>query len=241
MKRPRIAIPEINQNIENYTRAAYAAGMDPVAISLQEEQVPVSLQQEYMDYSHFRVEEFDGLLLPGGGDVNPCRYGKENQGSIMIIDELDQLQLDVLDAFVKSKKPIFGICRGHQVINVYFGGTLIQHLPTSFRHSRELTEPDKVHRCIAEKGSWLEKIYGREFPHNSAHHQAVEHLGKGLIADSHCLEDGIVEAMHHESLPIYSVQWHPERMCTTLKREDTVDGILALQFFCRLCGGNLFL
>lgn len=238
MRRPRIAIPEINQNIENYTRAVYAAGMDPVAISLQEEQLPASFQQEYMDYSQFRVEAFDGLLLPGGGDINPGRYGQENQGSIMIIDALDKLQFAVLDAFVKSKKPVFGICRGHQIINVYFGGTLIQHLPDAVRHFRKLTEPDKVHRCIAEEGSWLEKIYGKEFPHNSAHHQAVDRCGEGLMIDSHCLEDGTVEAMHHQILPVYSVQWHPERMCTTLKRTDTVDGLLVLQFFCRLCGGD---
>ena len=58
------------------------------------------------------------------------------------------------------------------------------------------------------------------------------------MIDSHCLEDGTVEAMHHSSLPVYSVQWHPERMCTTLKRTDTVDGLLVLQFFCRICGGD---
>ncbi len=112
-----------------------------------------------MDYSVFRAKVYDGLLIPGGVDINPSRYGQENRGSVMMMDELDELQFDILDAFVKNGKPILGICRGHQLINAYFGGTLIQHLPTAFRHSRKLDEPDKVHRCIAEEESWLSTVY----------------------------------------------------------------------------------
>lgn len=238
MRRPRIAVPEIDQDVKNYTRAVFAAGMEPVVISVQTEQIQQKYQQEYLDYSEFCVKGYDGLLIPGGGDVNPARYGQENQGSIMIMDALDELQFAMLDDFVKSGKPVLGICRGHQVINVYFGGTLIQHLPTAFRHFRELDEPDKVHRCVAGEGSWLAELYGTEFAHNSAHHQAVDRPGKGLVIDSFCLEDGTVEALHHVTLPIYSVQWHPERMCLALEREDTVNGLPVLQFFCRLCGGD---
>lgn len=235
MRRPRIVIPEINQNIKNYVNAVRAAGMDPIAVSLQEEQLPQTYQQEYLDYAEFSVEAYDGLLIPGGGDINPARYGQANNGSTMIIDALDKLQFAILDDFVKSGKPVFGICRGHQVINVYFGGTMIQHLPTAFRHSRKLEEPDKVHRCRAEEGSWLAEIYGTEFSHNSAHHQAVDCCGENLVIDSHCLEDGTVEAMHHSALPIFSVQWHPERMCLAWERDDTVNGLPVLQFFCRVC------
>lgn len=239
MKKPRIAIPEIDQNVTNYTRAVLGAGMEPVVISVQSEQVRNPCQQEYLDYAQFRAEEYDGLLLPGGGDVNPSRYGRENQGSIMIMDELDTLQLTILDDFAKRGRPVLGICRGHQVLNVYFGGTLIQDLPTGFRHSRALDEPDKVHCCRAAGGSWLESLYGTSrFSHNSAHHQAVEHLGRGLVADGWSLEDGVIEAMHHTSLPIYGVQWHPERMCLELERDDTVNGLPVLQFLCRLCGGD---
>lgn len=238
MKRIRIAIPEIDQNVSNYTRAVSAAGMEPVVISVESKQVQQQFQQEYLDYSEFKVEAYDGLLIPGGGDINPIRYGQENQGSIMIMDELDKLQFSMLDDFVKSGKPVLGICRGHQVINVYFGGTLVQHLPTAFRHFRKLDEPDKVHRCMAREESWLAKLYGTEFPHNSAHHQAVATPGKGLIIDSYCLEDGTVESMHHGQLPVYSVQWHPERMCLELERSDTVNGLPIFQFFCKICGGE---
>lgn len=238
MRRPRIAIPEIDQNVKNYTSAVFAAGMEPIVISVQTEQVQQKYQQEYLDYSEFRVEAYDGLLIPGGGDINPARYGQKNHGSIMVMDALDELQFAMLDDFVKNGKPVLGICRGHQVINVYFGGTMTQHLATAFRHYREPDEPDKVHRCIAKEGSWLAELYGTEFPHNSAHHQAVGRLGENLVTDSHCLEDGIVEALHHSALPIYGVQWHPERMCLALERDDTVNGLPILQFFCRICGGD---
>lgn len=236
--KPRIVIPEINQDIRNYINAVQAAGMEPVAVSLQSEQIPQAFQQEYLDYAQFRTEACDGLLIPGGGDIAPARYGEENHGSSMIHEALDELQFSILDDFVKKGKPVFGICRGHQVINVYFHGTLIQDIPTAFRHARALEEPDKVHGCRAKKGSWLAQLYGREFSHNSAHHQAVGRLGEKLVIDSRCLEDGTVEAMHHVQLPIYSVQWHPERMCLEWEREDTVNGLLALQFFCRVCGGK---
>jgi putative glutamine amidotransferase len=237
MRKPRIAIPEIDQNVRNYTRAVAAAGMEPVVISVQSEQIQQTIQQEYMDYSEFRADAYDGLLIPGGGDINPARYGQENHGSDMIVDALDELQFSMLDDFVKRGKPVLGICRGYQVINVYFGGTMIQHLSTAFRHARALDESDKVHRCIAQENSWLAQLYGATFFHNSAHHQAMDRCGQGLIIDSRCLEDGTVEAVHHQSLPVYGVQWHPERMCLEHERPDTVNGLPVFQFFSRICGG----
>ncbi len=235
MGSPRIAIPEINQDVRNYTGAVAAAGMEPVVISVQSEQMKKNYQQEYLDYSEFRVKAYDGLLIPGGWDINPCRYGEENRGSIMIMDALDELQFSMLDDFVTVGKPVLGICRGFQIINVYFGGTMIQHLSTAFRHFRKLDEPDKAHGCIAAEGSWLAKLYGTKFTHNSAHHQAVDRLGEGLVIDSRCDKDGTVEALHHTSLPIYAVQWHPERMCLELTRDDTVNGLPVFQFFNRVC------
>ncbi len=235
MRKPWIALPEIDQNVANYVNAVSAAGMEPIVISRQSIQIHEAAQQEYLDYSEFNVENYDGLLLPGGGDIDPARYGQENHGSIMVMDALDELQFSILDDFVRSGKPVLGICRGHQMINVYFGGTLIQHLPAAFRHMRDQDGPDKVHQCISVEGSWLSALYGSGFAHNSAHHQAVGLCGAGLVADSYCPEDGTVEAMHHNALPVYSVQWHPERMCLALAREDTVDGLAVLQFFCKLC------
>ena len=240
MFRPRIALPEIDQDVRNYTRAIYAAGMEPVVISVESDQLQNGWQQEYLDHAQYQIDRYDGLILPGGCDINPKRYGQKDEGQCLsVMDAMDELQLCILDDFVRGGKPVLGICRGHQLINVYFGGTLIQHLPTSFRHFRELDSPtDKQHLGENREGSWLERIYGRTFSHNSSHHQAVDQMGKGLAADSWCPEDGVVEAMHHESLPIYSVQWHPERMCLNHTRDDTVNGLPLLQFFCRQCGGD---
>ena len=209
MKKSRIALPEIGQNVENYTQALKAADLEPVVISVQACQTEKGLQQEYLDYSQFQAENYDGLLLPGGVDIHPGRYGQENHGSVGIVEALDALQLDVLAAFVKERKPVLGICRGLQLINVFFGGTLIQDLPCSVIHSKKPGEKDKAHPCIAHDGSWIAGLYGQEFCHNSAHHQAVDRLGEGLIADSNCPLDGTIEALHHEKLPVYAVQWHP--------------------------------
>ena len=86
----------------------------------------------------------DGLLLPGGGDIDPKYYGEEMNGSEEPDRELDKAQWDVLDAFVKEKKPVLGICRGMQLINVYFGGSLYQDLKTKDAHSRK-NGVDSVH------------------------------------------------------------------------------------------------
>ena len=238
MQLPRIAIPEINQNVTNYVNAVKAAGMEPVVISVRTENLEQNYQQEYLDYSVFRVSSFDGLVLPGGRDINPARYGQENKGSMYISDELDELQLSVLDNFVKTGRPVLGICRGYQLINVYFGGTLIQDIAWKERHTYSKETGDKVHRSYAKEGSWIAELYGTEFFHNSAHHQAVDKCGEGLEIVSRCPDDGIAEAFRHTQKEIYGVQWHPERMCLAHERNDTVCGFSIFQYFCRVCGGN---
>ena len=122
----------------------------------------------------------DGLLIPGGGDIDPVYYGEEMDGSDEPDRDLDKAQRDILDAFVKSKKPILGICRGMQLINIYFGGSLHQDLETKDIHTRK-NDNDTVHsvRSVAE-GNIFEKFYGKNFNINSAHHQGAKKLGKGL-------------------------------------------------------------
>ncbi|MDO4632759.1 MAG: gamma-glutamyl-gamma-aminobutyrate hydrolase family protein [Eubacteriales bacterium] len=221
--------------MRNYVGAVSGVGAEPIVISVTGEQLENPTHQEYLDIQDFRVENYDGLLIPGGVDIEPSRYGQENQACMDVFPELDELQLQVLDAFVKKGLPVLGICRGHQLINVYFGGTLIQHIDTAARHARKIEDPDKVHRSYTDSESWLGKIYGTEFPHNSAHHQAADRLGEGLVVDSRCVDDEVIEAVHHEVLPIISVQWHPERMCFANAREDTVDGSDVFRYFLELC------
>ena len=235
----RIALPEIGQDVRNYVNWIRASGMDPIIISMQHSTLLNPVHQEFRDYKDFNIDYYDGLILPGGRDINPSRYGETVNGAEDFCDELDEMQLAMLDAFVQKKKPVFGICRGMQLINVYFGGSLIQNIDTVWRHRAEDPEgPDAVHLSEARSGSWLEGFYGREFPHNSAHHQAVKKLGDGLTIDSRCPMDSVVEAIHHENLPVYGVQWHPERMCLENCREDTVEGLPVMFFFAGLCIKN---
>lgn len=238
MERPRIIVPEIYQDVTNYTKAMFAAGMEPVVVSVQSAQIMRTVQQEYMDYRDVRVSSFDGLLIPGGGDINPDEYGQINHGSHPVEKWVDELQFRMLEDILKAHKPVLGICRGLQMINVRFGGTLIQNLKDAPLHIPPRGERDRVHGCHAVKNSWLERLYGASFSHNSCHHQAVRRLGEGLVVDGRCPADGVVESLHHTSLPVYAVQWHPERMCLAHARPDTVDGLAVFRFFCEVCGGR---
>ena len=179
-------------------------------------------------------DECAGLLLPGGIDIDPMRYGQRAEPATEYDTGLDALQLEVLYRFLKAKKPVFGICRGHQLINVALGGTLIQDLPSAERHKRLPSGEDHVHFCDAEPDSWIARIYGARFAVNSSHHQGVDRPGDGLRVVLRA-PDGVVEAMAHETLPVWSVQFHPERMCFSHQRKDTVDGRLLFRFFLDHC------
>lgn len=170
----------------------------------------------------------DLLILPGGGDITPAFFGQKNKASKNIDTELDILQLQILDFFVRHKKPILGICKGMQLINVYFGGTILQHLPTAHRH--EYQDGDKIHISHAIPGSVLHKLYGPDFYINSAHHQGIDCPGRQLKI-TQTSPDGVIEGMEHSSLPIMGVQWHPERLTAKEEKKTTVDGSLLIQEF----------
>ena len=172
----------------------------------------------------------DGLLLPGGGDIDPVYYGEEMNGSDEPDRELDKAQRDILDAFVKAKKPILGIRRGIQLINIYFGGSLHQDLVTRDIHTRK-NDNDSIHSVKSvEEGNLFEKFYGKTFNINSAHHQGTKKLGKGLKEVLRS-EDGVCEAVIHEELPIIATQFHPERMSYKQRRDDTVVGEEIFKYF----------
>ena len=148
----------------------------------------------------------DALLLPGGGDLEPWRYGRKNDGSCNLDPQRDERELRLLEQFVQDGKTVFGICRGLQVINVYFGGTLIQNLNG---HSAE-NGVDRLH-LVHTTDPDLQELCGETAVVNSAHHQAIERTGKGLQVVQRA-EDGIIEAIRHERFPILGLQWHPERL-----------------------------
>ena len=179
-----------------------------------------------------RPEAFDGLILSGGGDVEPLRYGEENTASFGVDPERDAAEFRLIEAYCRAGKPILGICRGHQVLNVFFGGTLIQHLPDAERHVPS-REGDNAHATRALPDSFPALLYGERSVVNSAHHQGVGRLAPELEAVQWS-EDGVIEAARHKSLPVFSVQWHPERMCLRRARPDTVDGGALFRWFISL-------
>lgn len=167
--------------------------------------------------SSCNVEDYDGLVIPGGTDIDPANYGEPINGSVGINKSLDRLQLKMLDNFVKAGKPVFGICRGALLINVYFGGTLKQHI----NYHRGV-----AHVVVSEKGSIAYQLYGRTVRVLSYHHQAAAKIGEGLKVTQRA-SDKNVEALEHETLPVFCVQWHPEYMDKS--------GNLILNKFLQMC------
>ena len=176
---------------------------------------------------------YDGLILCGGNDINPERYAEKLNGAVDIDFERDEVEFALLKAYIDVGKPILGICRGCQLINVFFGGSLYQNLQEADLHKRK-NNTDMVHRVTAISDSIVGGIYGESFFVNSAHHQAVKVLGDGLRA-SEDWTGQYVEAIEHNTYPIFGVQWHPERMCFRNKREDTVCGADIFTYFINMC------
>ena len=166
---------------------------------------------------------YDGLLLAGGDDMDPVLFGQSNKGSRGIDRARDEAELALLDAFLGAGKPVLAICRGHQVVNVWLGGDLIQDLDSALAHFHGGGKEDRVHSIRAEEGTLLYRLYGPVFSVNSTHHQALGRLGDGLTTAARS-EGGVVEAVEHRSLPLISVQFHPERMTGAKARPDAVDG-----------------
>jgi putative glutamine amidotransferase len=153
-------------------------------------------------------KNFDALMLPGGGDIDPCRFGAEllENGSETLDLPRDGLEFTVFDEFLRSGKPVIGICRGMQVINVALGGTLCQDLPSQcgLVHSAPENSEPMVHEITFTDGLKHEV--------NSYHHQAVRDIGRGLRVTARSA-DGIAEALENETGSIKAVQWHPEKGC----------------------------
>lgn len=176
------------------------------------------------------AERCDALLLPGGADMDPELYGEANTHSRGIDRDLDKTELALVKAFCNSCRPILGICRGMQVLNVAFGGSLIQDLPTALTHRWEESTGDKVHTVTVPEDSFLFKLYGKRFTVNSAHHQGFGRPGDGFQTAAKA-EDGVIEAIQLPEKRIYAVQWHPERLTLQHRRPDAVDGREVFKFF----------
>lgn len=217
---PRILISARSANPEaavNYENAVRAAGGEFITRCYPE-----------VDLS------FDGLLLTGGGDIEPSRYGQEPNGSNPPDPERDRAELALARAYLEAGKPVLGICRGHQILNVVLGGTMVQDLGEHLNLFHRRMVEDRVHPVWAQEGSILHALYGSTFAVNSAHHQAVDVPGKGLIITARS-ESGVVESIELPDRPVLGVQFHPERMTCDHLRPDTVDGAAIFRWFLSQC------
>ena len=162
--------------------------------------------------------EMDGFVLQGGSDIAPESYGEQPIGRWKGDAYRDQYELKILDFAIRHSKPVFGICRGFQLMNVYFGGSLYQDIKTQVPNSNPHRSAEKYdtirHGINFEKGKFLDKLYpGVVDPHvNTVHHQAVKELGQSLEVYAHS-NDGLIEAFGYVNEPegkVFGVQWHPE-------------------------------
>lgn len=214
--RPRIGITSWPRDVEyegvpercdtyshDYVRSVIDAGGLPLLLPLNDESEP---GQEVF---HQLLDLCDGIVLTGGGDVEPVAYGAEHDGSSKYTDaERDAWDTRLMRMVVAREIPTLGVCRGLQVANVAFGGTLVQHLDG---HEADHLAYDTAHTVVVEPGTRLAALLGHgEAEVNSLHHQAVETLGPGIRAVA-TSADGVVEAIELEGSDHFlAVQWHPE-------------------------------
>jgi putative glutamine amidotransferase len=202
-----LSYPEDGPSVAWYEQWVRAAGAEPVL-----------LDADYSDPGDLHA--FGALLLSGGGDVDPARYGDPchaRTGGILPVR--DALELSLIREFRRLGRPIFGICRGQQILNVALGGGLLQHVPDLVpphreRHSRG-PDYDSIHALEVDAGTRLGRALASARETNSAHHQAVDpaRIGRGLrVAARSGL--GIIEAVEGDdgTTPLMAVQWHPERL-----------------------------
>lgn len=205
-----LGIPRVDLN-SCYPRAVWAAGGLPLVLVPHED--PSSALE--------CVETIDGLLLTGGDDIDPRRYGQEPHGTIKPLPRVrDVFDLALLEAALRRGLPILGTCLGHQQINIHLGGTLHQYLPdvierwtVEHRWIERDREPLPRHEIEIEPGSRLARVLGEtRIDANSSHRQAVWEVGEGLRVVARA-DDGVVEGVESvDSDQILAVQWHPEEI-----------------------------
>lgn len=203
-----------DEKFEKYCNAVASFGHEPV------------LEAENLD-------EVDGVILCGGADVHPKYYGQQINGARQIDDKRDEREVPIARECIARRIPLLGICRGHQLLNALLGGTLIQDLPNAENHTRAVPGQESTHTVQAKVGSLFYELYGESFVVNTSHHQAIDRLADGFVAEL-LAPDGTIEGCIHESLPIFSVQWHPERMMPPLRTEEMADGGLIFRHFFKM-------
>ena len=164
------------------------------------------------------VHELDALVLQGGSDVSPSTYGEEPLQPEWAGDRVrDDYEIELFSEFVEAGKPVLGVCRGIQLINVALGGTLYQDLPsqvgTQVAHRDRSIHDANIHEIRLEPGSGLAHLFPETLLArvNSLHHQAVRKLGRNLVIEARSTSDEVIEAVRLKGRSyVFGVQWHPE-------------------------------
>ena len=186
---------ELEVYFRDYARRVAEAGGLPVLLSLDTDPEQI-------------VDRLDGIVLPGGTDVDPALYGAEPDPDLLATEPArDAQELALLDAAAAAAVPVLAICRGLQVVNVWRGGTLHQHVAA---HGCFDEPPGRLqHEVAITPGSALAEVYGPSVMVNSLHHQTVDRLGAGLQVTAEA-PDGTIEGLECADAPVVAVQWHPE-------------------------------
>ena len=159
----------------------------------------------------------DGFIFAGGKDIEPARYGEEKHELCgETAPYRDEVEFAAFEKIIKTNKPVMGICRGSQLINIALGGTLYQDIPseikTDLTHKQEHPHSEPAHEASVVSGSLLHRLIGKSRIHiNSLHHQAIKTLGEGLTPMA-VADDGVIEAIVKDGERlIWGFQWHPEK------------------------------
>jgi putative glutamine amidotransferase len=192
-----------------------AGGAMPVMVPAVDRESLVRRSEIDLDYY---AAKLDGLILQGGNDVAPQSYGEAPLDPAWGGDKVrDRYEMALIQAFMDAGKPVFGICRGLQLLNVKFGGTLYQDIATQRPDAREHVDRARYEKLSHDveliAGTRLAALYPdrRHARVNSIHHQGIKDLAPSFDAEAHCPEDGMIEAIRkREGAYIAAVQWHPE-------------------------------
>lgn len=193
-----------------YLRALEAAGGVPLLVAPQASRATVEAI----------VAAASGLILTGGADIDPARYGQQPHPTVSgTSPERDATEALLVRLAFERGLPVLAICRGMQLLNVALGGTLVQDIPSqvpnALAHAQEAPRGTATHDVRVEPSSALAKVLGCERARvNSMHHQAVDQLGEGLVPVAWA-PDGVVEGLELPGRPVLGVQWHPEDLHAT--------------------------
>jgi putative glutamine amidotransferase len=210
----RYADREIDFYFSDYATRVAEAGAVPVLLP-------------YEAGTEHTIDRLDGLVVTGGQDVHPAVWGAD-PGQLSPVEasrtsgfaydqDRDSYEITLIRAAIATRTPVLGICRGHQILNVALGGTLVADLPaTQVEHyllDAAPTDGRADHEVEFTPGSLAHQVYGASRTVNSWHHQAVDHCGSGLLVTGRA-RDGVVETIELPDHPVLGVQWHPEWQVT---------------------------